>query len=122
MHYLILAIYSAGAIIPIVILVFVIIRMLVQGNYDAILCMECDQCKRACPTLKKDPTAASPREIMCSLKDGSLKELIEIGKVICNKCGACEKLCPRGLAPYKYLNKEEMGIKYEHSNVEKIVL
>lgn len=79
-----------------------------------LLCMECDQCVKVCPIVKKYPNAASPKEIMEAIKIGDLMKLNEAGMILCNSCGACEKACPRGLAPDKELAKFKSSYLISH--------
>jgi len=105
MNYIVLALFSTGVFIPILIVVHLVIKLIVIGNSQVLLCMECDKCVKVCPILKKCPNAASPKEIMKAVKVGNLDKLEEMGMLLCNSCGACEKACPRGLTPYKEVEK-----------------
>ena len=118
MEYLRLALFGAGALIPVIFLLYLIISMVIRGNKDAILCMECDQCIKACPIARKFPGSATPKKIMAAAKTNNLKELSEAGQILCDFCGACELLCPRGLAPFKELER----LKTNQKNLnEKII-
>lgn len=103
--YLKLSIFGAGAFVSVIFILYLFISMILRGNYQVLLCMECDQCVKVCPIVRKYPNTASPKEIMEAAKVGDLMTLNEAGLILCNSCGACEKACPRGLAPYKEVEK-----------------
>lgn len=114
MEYILLALFSAGALIPIIFIVYIFISVSAGGYVETLLCMECDQCIKVCPAVRKNPKAASPKEILQAIKAGNLDELIAEGKIECNECGACGLVCPRGLSPCKEL------IRYKTKKLKKI--
>jgi heterodisulfide reductase subunit C len=46
-----------------------------------------------------------PKDIMLAAKANKVEWAIEHGALLCPSCGLCEKRCPRGLAPYKEVEK-----------------
>ena len=105
MDYIILSFYGTGILLPIIIVSHLLLKLMASGNSQVLLCMECDQCMNACPSLNKNKNAASPKDIMVGAKEGNLTNLYNSGVIFCNSCGACEKKCPRGLAPYKEVER-----------------
>jgi succinate dehydrogenase/fumarate reductase-like Fe-S protein len=95
------AINAACIIAPIAAVAFLLIDLVRRGGSQVLLCMECEQCVRACPVaLKEGPDFVGPRGIMAAVKVGDPSTAIEHGALLCNGCKACERVCPRGLAPY----------------------
>lgn len=109
-----LAVFSAGVLLPIIFILYLFISLIIRGNSQILLCMECDQCIKVCPIVKKYPDAPSPKDIMEAIKTGNLKKLDEKGTIKCNSCGACERACPRGLAPYK----EWLKLKHNYAEIK----
>lgn len=120
MDYIILSFYGTGVILPFVMIFYLFVRLLLNGSSQVLLCMECDQCVSVCPMAKKYPDAASPRDMMIAAKNGTLVELYENGLIRCNFCGACEKKCPRGLSPYKELEKMMSHLPDHHTTEETV--
>lgn len=102
---IILAFYGTGILLPILVVLHLLIKLIVNGQSQVLLCMECDQCMNACPNIMKHPNASSPKDIMVGVKEGKIDELYSCRAIECNFCGACEKKCPRGLSPYKEVEK-----------------
>ena len=95
------ALNAACIIAPIAAIAFLVIDLVRRGDSQVLLCMECEQCSRACPAaLKAGPDFAGPRGIMAAAKVGDPSIAIDHGALLCNGCKACERVCPRGLAPY----------------------
>jgi succinate dehydrogenase/fumarate reductase-like Fe-S protein len=85
---------------------WLVLRLVLNGSSQVLLCMECEQCARACPvTLKAGPDFAGPCGIMAAAKVGNLSMAIDHGALLCNACKACERICPSGLAPYLEVSK-----------------
>ncbi len=99
---MLLALYAASAILPIVFVVFMILYLLVRGSSQVILCTECQQCKAVCPCLSK---GCDPFNIMLAVKSGIHEIYLEGSAALCIACGKCQEACPRGLAPYQELER-----------------
>ena len=96
------ALNAACIIAPVAAIVFLLIDLVRRGDSQVMLCMECEQCAGACPVaLKAGPDFAGPRGIMAAAKVGDPSMAIEHGALLCNGCKACQRVCPRGLAPYR---------------------
>jgi succinate dehydrogenase/fumarate reductase-like Fe-S protein len=95
------ALNAACIIAPIAAIAFLVIDLVRRGASQVLLCMECEQCAGACPlALKAERDFLGPRGIMAAAKVGDPSAAIERGALLCNGCKACERVCPRGLAPY----------------------
>jgi ferredoxin len=95
------ALNAACIIAPVAVIAFLVIDLVRRGDSQVLLCMECEQCARACPVaLKAGPDFPGPRGIMAAAKVGDPSIAIDHGALLCNGCKACERVCPRGLAPY----------------------
>jgi len=99
---MLLAFYTAGAILPIVLVAYMVGYLIFKKNHQVILCTECQQCKAACPLLSK---GCNPVDIMLAAKSGQYREAMEKGTRLCVSCGKCQEVCPRGLAPYREVEK-----------------
>ncbi|MEN6436954.1 MAG: 4Fe-4S dicluster domain-containing protein [Syntrophobacter sp.] len=100
------ALNAACIIAPIAAIVLLVIDLVGRGASQVLLCMECEQCTGACPmVLKKGREFAGPRGIMAAAKVGDPSAAIEHGALSCNGCRACERVCPRGLAPYREVER-----------------
>lgn len=107
------AINAACIIAPIAAIAFLLIDLVRRGGSQVLLCMECEQCVRACPVaLKHGPDFVGPRGIMAAVKVGDPSAAIEHGALLCNGCKACERVCPRGLAPYLEVERWRTSIMY----------
>ncbi|GEM_PF-731272 len=106
MDILLLSFYVACAVVPAGVVVYMIFRLIYRKSYQVILCMECDQCKRVCPvSRKKGASFAGPKEIMAAVKSGNVSQEIIAAALLCTGCGLCQRACPRGLAPYREIEK-----------------
>ncbi len=118
MDILILSFYVACAVVPAGIVMFMIFRLIYRKNYQVILCMECDQCKRVCPMSRKMGAAfPGPMEILVAVKSGNVRPEIIAMATLCTSCGLCERACPRGLSPYKEIEKIKEAIPRAKSTV-----
>jgi len=91
---------------PVLAVAWLVLRLLLHGSSQVLLCMECEQCVRACPVaLKAGPDFAGPRGIMAAAKVGNPSMAIDHGALQCNSCKACQRVCPRGLAPYREVER-----------------
>ncbi len=94
---MLLALYAASAILPLVVVVFMIIYLISRGSSQVILCTECQQCKAVCPLL---PKGCNPVDMMLAAKSGSDERVLAERADLCVACGKCQEACPRGLAPF----------------------
>lgn len=99
---MLLAFYTASAIIPIGVTVFMVFYLIVKKRPQVMLCTEGQQCVSVCPLLAK---GCSPMDIMLAAKSGQEQEAIQKGALLCVGCGKCQRACPRGLAPYLEVEK-----------------
>lgn len=98
------AFYAACILFPMAVLGWLVVRLVLRGSSQVLLCMECEQCMGRCPLVtRKGPDFPGPRGIMVAAKAGRLQKAAEGGALACTNCGLCEKACPRGLAPYQEL-------------------
>lgn len=97
-----LALYTTCVIISIGLLVHLIVSLILQKRSQVVLCTECRQCMAVCPLLEK---GCNPMEIMLAAKCGRLGEVMAEGGHLCVCCSKCQKACPRGLAPFKEVEK-----------------
>lgn len=89
---MLLALYTASTALLMGIVIAMVIHLCLKRRPQVILCTECQQCKLACPLLAR---GCDPVAIMKAAKSGRC----DLGE-LCIACGACEKACSRGLAPY----------------------
>lgn len=80
-------------IIPFVMLMY----MLLRNKGEAILCMECQQCRAVCPVLQNTDEYAGPIDIMVAAKSGDYSKALEKNIQLCSACAACMERCPRKL-------------------------
>jgi len=105
------ALNAACIIAPIAAIVLLVIDLVRRGASQVLLCMECEQCTGSCPmALKTDRDFVGPRGIMAAAKVGDPSLAIEHGAFLCNGCRACERVCPRGLAPYREVERWRAGM------------
>jgi len=115
-----LAFYFACSVIPVLFFIAVMLMIVYRRSSQVILCMECDQCMGVCPVLKKrGKEFLGPRGIMEAVKSGNTQWAISNGALMCTSCGLCARACPRGLAPWKEI--EKWGLKYRDLIPEKEV-
>jgi len=74
-----------------------LLYMLLRNKGEAILCMECQQCKAVCPVLQNTDEYAGPKDIMVAAKSGKYSKALEKNIQLCSACGACMERCPRKL-------------------------
>ncbi len=95
------AFYAACVIGPIAVIAWLVLRLVLTGSAQVLLCMDCEQCAGVCPLQKKAGSQTlGPRDIMLAAKIGDPERAITRGALQCTSCRACERICPRGLAPY----------------------
>ncbi len=97
---------AACIIAPVAAIIFLVIDLVRRGSSQILLCMECEQCAGACPVaLKADRGFIGPRGIMAAAKVGNPSSAVIRSALPCNGCRACERVCPRGLAPYMEVSR-----------------
>lgn len=103
---MLLAFYTASVLIPIIIMIFLVIRIVRNRATDVLLCLECERCMGACPVLlKKNNTFPGPVHIMIEAKTLVDPDKLDKDFSLCIDCGLCVKACPRGLSPQKVLEQ-----------------
>lgn len=103
---ILLSFYVSCSIAPMVLVAFVVASLLRRGSLQVLLCMECEQCKGACPVYERQGSRfPGPKEIMAASKSNKAQWAVEQGALLCTGCRLCEKVCQRGLAPYKEVEK-----------------
>ncbi len=80
-------------LVPLGMFIYIILRE--QG--EAILCMECQQCRAVCPVIPVDGEYIGPKDIMIAAKSGKYQEALKMKLELCTDCVACMERCPRGL-------------------------
>lgn len=80
-------------LVPLAMFLYMILRE--QG--EAILCMECQQCRAVCPVLSVDGEYIGPKDIMIAAKSGKYDEALTKKLELCTDCAACMERCPRRL-------------------------
>jgi L-lactate utilization protein LutB len=86
--------------------------MLLRNKGEAILCMECQQCRAVCPVLQNTEEYAGPKDIMVAAKSGKYSQALEKNIQLCSACAACMERCPRKLevdALIREISHDEMG-------------
>jgi L-lactate utilization protein LutB len=86
--------------------------MLLRNKGEAILCMECQQCRAVCPVLQNTDEYVGPKDIMVAAKSGKYSKALERNIELCAACAACMERCPRKLevdALIRELSHDEMG-------------
>lgn len=73
------------------------IYMILREQGEAILCMECQQCRAVCPILPVDGEYIGPKDIMIAAKSGKYDEALTKKLELCTDCAACMERCPRRL-------------------------
>lgn len=95
------ALNAACIIAPVAAVLFLVIDLVRRRASQILLCMECEQCTGACPlTSKAGLDFIGPCGIMAAAKIGEPPPAVVRRALACNGCRACERACPRGLAPY----------------------
>lgn len=88
---------SGVAALLIIIPFAMLMYMLLRNTGEAILCMECQQCRAVCPVLKNTDEYAGPKDIMVAAKSGKYSKALERNIQLCAACAACMECCPRKL-------------------------
>ncbi|ABC80111.1 4Fe-4S dicluster domain-containing protein [Anaeromyxobacter dehalogenans] len=90
----------AVVMLPVVLVAGMLVRLVARGQAQVLLCMECELCMGACPLCAKRGEAfPGPKGILAAAKTGKVEAAIAAGALDCTSCGACTRVCPRGLAP-----------------------
>jgi len=104
-------------IIPFAMLVY----MLLRDKGEAILCMECQQCRAVCPVLQNTDEYAGPKDIMVAAKSGKYSIALERDIQLCATCAACMERCPRKLevdALIREISHDEMSNVLSRGTIE----
>ncbi|HNX22713.1 MAG TPA: 4Fe-4S dicluster domain-containing protein [Spirochaetota bacterium] len=110
---MILSFYTASVLIPVLILIFLVVRIIKNRVTEIMLCLECERCMGVCPLLMKEGNNfPGPVHIMLQAKVSAKPEMFNNDLLLCTKCGLCSRVCPRGLEPYKVLDilKKNNGV------------
>ena len=86
--------------------------MLLRNKGEAILCMECQQCRAVCPVLQNTGEYVGPKDIMVAAKSGKYSKALERNIQLCSACAACMERCPRKLevdALIREISHDEMS-------------
>jgi len=75
----------------------IFIYMLIRNQGEAILCMECQQCRAVCPVLAVDGEYLGPKDIMVAAKSGKYSDALRKKMELCANCATCMERCPRKL-------------------------
>ena len=75
----------------------ILIYMLIRNQGEAILCMECQQCRAVCPVLSVDGSYIGPKDIMVAAKSGKYDDALRKKMKLCADCATCMERCPRKL-------------------------
>lgn len=103
---MVLAFYTASIFIPVIIMIFLVIRMIRNRVASVMLCLECERCMGVCPLLlKKGNTFPGPVNIMIQAKASADPDKFDDALLLCTGCGLCSRVCPRGLEPNKVLDR-----------------
>jgi len=97
-----LAVYAAGTMLLIAVVVGVVLSLCLRGHAQVMLCSECQQCKSFCPMLSR---GCDPVAIMKAAKSGRNDVAVH-----CTECGSCKKGCPQGLEPYRESKNRKVDI------------
>ena len=103
---------SGVAALLIILPLIMLLYMLLRNKGEAILCMECQQCRAVCPVLQNTDEYAGPKDIMVAAKSGKYSKALEKNIQLCSACAACMERCPRKLevdALIREISHEEMG-------------
>lgn len=111
------ALNVACVVAPVLVIAGLVLKLIMGGSSQVMLCMECEQCVRVCP-LEKGPNPIGPKEIMSAAKTGDIDAVIALGALRCTSCKACERACPRGLAPYREVERWRVCMDARRSSVE----
>jgi len=80
-------------LVPLAMMVYILLR----DMSEAILCMECQQCRAVCPVLQVTPEYIGPKDIMVAAKSVKYDKAISEKLYLCTSCAACMERCPRNL-------------------------
>lgn len=97
--------YIACSVVPFVIVLAAVWRIVRFGGAQVLLCMECGQCRAACPVTRKlGPEFSGPTGVMATVKTGASADMVTM-LALCTGCGLCARACPRGLSPLREIRR-----------------
>lgn len=97
--------YIACSVVPFVIVLAAAWRIVRSGGGQVLLCMECGQCRAACPVAwKLGPEFSGPTGVMVTVKTGVSADMVSM-LALCTGCGLCARACPRGLSPLREIRR-----------------
>jgi len=112
---------SGVAALLIIIPFAMLMYMLLRDKGEAILCMECQQCRAACPVLQNTDEYVGPKDIMVAAKSGKYSIALERNIQLCATCAACMERCPRKLevdALIREISHDEMNRILSRGTIE----
>lgn len=112
---------SGVAALLIIIPFAMLMYMLLRNKGEAILCMECQQCRAICPVLQNTDEYAGPKDIMVAAKSGKYSIALEKNIQLCAACAACMERCPRKLevdALIREISHDEMSNVLSRGTIE----
>ncbi|MBD3387997.1 MAG: 4Fe-4S dicluster domain-containing protein [Candidatus Altiarchaeales archaeon] len=84
---------AALTLVPLGMIAYIALR----NQSNAVLCMECQQCRAVCPIVAVEGDYIGPKDIMVAVKSGRYDDAVKGHVELCSGCGACVERCPRKL-------------------------
>jgi prenyltransferase beta subunit/ferredoxin len=108
-----MALYTASVALLIGVPAFMFLYLIFKGSSQVMLCTECQQCRPVCPLLSK---GCNPVLIMKEAKMGMKSSATLSASSLCTRCGACQRACSRGLAPYQETGESKKSLPDRQTN------
>jgi heterodisulfide reductase subunit C len=80
-------------LVPLAMILYIVVR----NKSNAVLCMECQQCRGVCPVVETEGEYIGPKDIMVAIKSGRYDDAVRGRIELCTGCAACVERCPRHL-------------------------